>query len=84
MPRDQQRNTAQTAWNGQTQLDTHSGAVPNPGREAPRKKLHLRDTANCARKYADGRCFSTVPGARNYKNKTGKKSLTKYFQIQWN
>lgn len=55
MPCDQYCNMAQMTGNGQTQSGTHRGAVSSPGREAPCKKLCLRDTANGARKYAEGR-----------------------------
>lgn len=60
---------------------------PQRGCVQPRKRSSLLDSkiqevwgtrANDARKSAD-RWFSSIPGARNYKNKTGKKSLNKDF-----
>lgn len=66
--------------NSQTQSDARKWAESSPGREAPSwirkfKKLCLKDTGRDTRKSAGRKWFSSVPGARSYKNKNrgGKK-----------
>lgn len=79
------RSRGSDPWERPNQSGAHRRAESSQGREAPRKKLRLKDTANGAWKSADGGWFYQSLEPETIKLKLGKKaSMKNYFQIQEN